>query len=478
LSDYGLRCLRIVKGIWICALLSFNLAQTIWAADTLLPENDNFADALTVVPGTITTPSNLASATIESGEPTIAEQTGSVWYRWLPSASGKARISAYAFENYYLAPVAFSRESALSEESIFYPGGGIWHGGVIVTTAGPGPFSFACQFTVFRGTSFADFVPIASGWNLEFNVEAGEVLWIALQTYPLDFIEVLPHEFFLDLTPPPANDSFSSSFSVEDSAEGFFQSHHLGATRELSEPDLGPNFAGNSVWFHYTAATYGNVTIGPADAGSTFAIFTGDQLSNLKLVASTDGGSVTFFGEPQVVYHIAVYSGPEFGFQLTSTGPKYRLYETTIEELMPGGLVPHFYGLRGNTLLLYAKTADAWRCVEIEPIKDFATEFLIFPTAEDGQLRVLSIDTELPSPHINLRSEAGRIIPELIGFPGQSCAVSFSSDLMNWSFPTIHTLDVAIRALEPLDLPGDSIFYRVTQSFPATDAQKKEITPP
>lgn len=497
--------LKTMKGMWQYALLTFvlltravmaeeqhsvmtSLSQTtlsgyvdtsaVWAFFVPPPENDNFANAAIVAPGKIDLSTNFHAATLEASEPIFPEQTGSVWFRWTPSATGSARISVEALQSYIL-PSAVSTAPALSEESIFYPGGGITHGGALIQTwVGFRPPSWGgYRFSIYRGTSLADLVLVHVTHGLDsFPAEAGETLWIALEIYPLSWYSLssYPIQFFLDLTTPPANDSFANGLTISESSAGILTGYLLGATREPSEPDL-PNLSSPSVWFHYTAATYGNVTFAPSHAA--FAIFTGDQLSNLKLIASTtDGASLTFFGEPETVYHIAVYAAPEFGFELTFTAPIYRLYETTVSQLFPSGLIPHFHGLRGNTLLLYAKTAEGWRCVEIEPIKDQATEFLIRPTAIDGQLRVISIDDELPSPRVKFRAEGTRIIPELTGFPGQSCAVSYSTDLINWTTPTIHTLNTPTRALQAIDPPNASVFYRVTQSFPATNAPKKEIT--
>ena len=444
--------------------------SAVWSATLPPPENDNFANAATVSPGKIDLSTNLHAATLEPSEPVSPEQTGSIWFRWTPSASGKARLSAHALQP-YISPNAVSTTPALSPESIFYPGGGITYGSVFTWNDSPN-FLSGYGFSVYRGTSLADLIPVPYSLG-SFEVQAGETIWVAMEIYPLGFFGPYPSRFYLDLTTPPINDSFANGLSISESAAGKLSGHLLGATREVLEPDL-PNLSGPSVWFHYTAATYGRVAFSASEA--SFAIFTGDQLSNLKLIASTTNGSLSFFGEPDVVYHLAVYAAPEFGFELSFTAPIYRLYETTVAQLFPNGLIPHFHGLRGNTLLLYAKTESGWRCVEIEPIKDQATQFLIRPTAIDGQLRVLSIDDELPSPRVKFRAEGTRLIPELTGFPGQSCAVSYSTDLINWSTPTIHTLNTPTRALPAIDSPNTSVFYRVTQSFPATGAPKREIT--
>jgi hypothetical protein len=205
------------------------------------------------------------------------------------------------------------------------------------------------------------------------------------------------------------------------------------------------------------------------------AVFVGDEISSLKLVAKTDTGSVGFFGEPGKTYRVAVYKNDSSagGFALSYVAPIYRVYETTLEALMPGGLFPHFYGIRGATLLAYAKSATGWDCVEIEPIFNRSADLAIYPTnAVDGQLRIVTIDDPLPSPHVVLRSARGLMVPDLVGFPGQTCAVSFSTDLINWSQPKVYTLDSATRVLDAIGPTGlvNTYFFRVTQSMPEPTA--------
>jgi len=82
-------------------------------------------------------------------------------------------------------------------------------------------------------------------------------------------------------------------------------------------------------------------------------------------------------------------------------------------------------------------------------------------------VRVITIDETLSSPHVQFRYARGSMLPDLIGAIGQTCAVSFSSDLINWSTPQVFTLEGPRRALEAIGqtIPGN-IFYRVTQSYP------------
>ena len=457
-------------------------SESWWIGSASGPWNDNFAAAELVQAAKVFTSTNLTQSTLEPFEHVHPQQSGSVWYRWPINETGTARISLTELLPMPV-PNAASFTSALSDESIFYPWGGIhlvMVTGISTRTPIDGEIVIGYQrwwfsLTAYRQTGPAEFARIQSGSPLEFNVSAGESIWVSLEVYQQHFPGVLeapssiPQALYFDVTPTPANDSFASNFSVSHSAGGTFTGHVIGATRESGEPDLGPDFSGDSVWFHFTAATYGKVTIGSSRSSAPLAIFTGSQLSQLKLVAKTACGELSFFGEEGKTYHIAVYSKPfaDRSIHLAYTGPKYRLYEPTLNALMPPGLFPHFYGLRGATLLLYAKSATGWDCVEIEPIVNYSSDLLIRPAnAVDGQLRVITIDETLPAPRVQLRPARGLLVPDVIGYPGQTCAISYSTDLVNWSTPSVHTLTSAPLSLAAVSSAVPTHFFRVIQSLP------------
>jgi hypothetical protein len=117
--------------------------------------------------------------------------------------------------------------------------------------------------------------------------------------------------------------------------------------------------------------------------------------------------------------------------------------------------------------LLYAKAPIGWDLVEIEPIVNFSTDLLIIPAnAVDGQLRVITIDETLPAPHVQLRPARGVLVPDVIGYPGQTCAIAYSTDLINWSTPQVRTLTSAPQSLSAVSPSVPSHFFRVTQSLP------------
>jgi hypothetical protein len=456
---------------------------------SLNPANDSFANATAVELGRISLPSDLASATLESGEPSIPDQTGSIWYRWPIAKSGLARVSykeLFAYAN----PSANSHYPALSDESIFYPWGGISYdgsssgshsgndggfGSVTVNPDGPGPLYDRFNFTAYRGDSLQNLTLVARDVEFEFQAVAGETLWISVETFQNGMLGSLPQDLWLDVTPPPSNDNFESALTVTDTSGGSFGGHLVGATREAGEPDLGANFSGGSAWFGLTASVHGPITLSGA-SDLPMAVFTGSK-DNLQFVAKGIN-TLTFPGQPDKRYHIAAYAGPAAirNFGISYTAPRYRLYATNVDGLMPGGLKPHFYGVRGSTMLLYAKTATGWDCVEIEPIVNYGTDLLIRPSnAVDGQLRVITIDEALPSPHVQLRAARNVLVPDVIGYSGQTCAISYSTDLLNWCEPRVFTLTSAPLSLAALSPSAPTHFFRVTQSVPQTPATQISV---
>ncbi len=117
--------------------------------------------------------------------------------------------------------------------------------------------------------------------------------------------------------PAPANDAFAAA-QVITGCTGSVLSQNYQATKEIGEPDHGPspgnNPGGKSIWYRWTAPASGQVTM--TTDGSNFdsllAVYTGNSVSGLALVANSDDGpigltsSVTFNANNGTVYQIAV----------------------------------------------------------------------------------------------------------------------------------------------------------------------------
>lgn len=111
----------------------------------------------------------------------------------------------------------------------------------------------------------------------------------------------------------PANDNFASAQVISGSS-GTVSGSNVAATKEAGEPVHAGNDGGRSIWYRWTAPAGGTWTFNTA--GSSFdtllAVYTGNALSNLVAVASSDNSpgtntsSVTFTATNGTVYQIAV----------------------------------------------------------------------------------------------------------------------------------------------------------------------------
>jgi subtilisin family serine protease len=132
----------------------------------------------------------------------------------------------------------------------------------------------------------------------------------------------------------PANDNFANRIAVAVPAAGATRTvtgSNVDATAQAGEPfHAGLSGARNSVWWRYTPAVSGSITITTAGSGfdTVLAVYTGSSVGALSSVASNDdagGGrqsSVTFSGTAGTQYQIAVagYSNAAGNIRLNVTG--------------------------------------------------------------------------------------------------------------------------------------------------------------
>jgi hypothetical protein len=113
-------------------------------------------------------------------------------------------------------------------------------------------------------------------------------------------------------------------------------------------------------------------------------------------------------------------------------------------------------------MLLYAKTATGWDLVEVESIVNETADLFIQPSNPiDGELRVITIDETLPPPVIVLSIADGSLNVNVTGIPGQTCGVSYSTDLFQWSAAQIITLKSPQTFVRAFDQTGSNYFFRV-----------------
>ena len=249
------------------------------------PANDNFANALALIGGNVSTTGRNLGATAQAGEPAHAGAlaTRSVWWTWTAPASGV----------------------------------------VIVSTAGS---DFDTVLAVYTGAAVASLTPVASddqsgGTNtsrLTFTASAGTVYRLAVDGYLGDTGNIA-----LSLQQGVAtsgNDLFANAIGLT-GASITTTGGNTNATAEAGEPAHAGFTARKSVWWTWTAPLTGRAQIDTI--GSTFdtvlAIYTGASLATLDSVATDDdsGGAGTskavFTATAGTVYRIAVdgYGGAQ-----------------------------------------------------------------------------------------------------------------------------------------------------------------------
>src|SRR5437016_2866402 len=111
------------------------------------------------------------------------------------------------------------------------------------------------------------------------------------------------------------NDDFGSCVGVS-GVSGSRSDNNAGATKEPGEPNHAGNAGGKSLWYCWTAP--GDAAVTFDTIGSTFdtllAVYTGDSLTNLSLIASNDDivagvnvqSRLVFTPVSGMTYHIAV----------------------------------------------------------------------------------------------------------------------------------------------------------------------------
>lgn len=126
--------------------------------------------------------------------------------------------------------------------------------------------------------------------------------------------------------PPAANDNFSDRAILE-GASATDAGTTLGATVEPDEPDIGNIAGGSSLWWSWTAATDGKVTVSSkgSDFDTMLGVYTGDTLAQLVEVAHNDDGPqkqtsvLTFNAQAGITYEIVLdgYHGAAGSFKLS-----------------------------------------------------------------------------------------------------------------------------------------------------------------
>jgi hypothetical protein len=281
-------------GIKLCIGVSL-LAAALWTGSavggvfapssiTAAPANDNFANAI-VLTGQSASPSGTnVDATLEPGEnPVVAERTAShsVWYSWTPSLKGQVTIDTVTSDfDTLLGVYTGIAVNALTEVASDDDSGG--------------DMTSSVTFNVTAGTAYRIRV---DGFEEAAPANMG--------TVRLHLNEVLS----------PANDDFANAIVLPGSPVTRSGDTNLAATLEAGEdPAVAGSMGGASVWYRWTPAASGPVTIDTvtSDFDTLLGVYTGSTVGALVPVTSNDDrgcdvtSAVTFTATAATVYRIKV----------------------------------------------------------------------------------------------------------------------------------------------------------------------------
>jgi hypothetical protein len=242
--------------------------------------NDNFANRIPLSGTNILFPSSNVGSTREPGEPQHYSfpSSNSIWYSWTATAAGGL---------------------AVADNSAFI---------------------FDQIVAIYTGTNLASLTRVASNCTSQAGARA-VCTTVAGQVYQLAFDDTdgqqgeLPLSLTFTLAPP--NDLFSNATQIVGTFYENTNGSFVGASRENGEPSHGQPAFGQTVWWVWTAPTFGGTSLPMrlmADAVSfppAMAVYTGPSISNLLSVPLSIQTNVvssqgTFTATPGTTYHIAL----------------------------------------------------------------------------------------------------------------------------------------------------------------------------
>lgn len=278
------------------------------------PVNDDFASASALAGDRGMADFDLSDSTIEAGEPDVSGSDGlSVWFRYSPSASGIARFAICR------------RDPGLEMTS---PGLGVYGGGAVAALTPVAQSTSGCPAGEVNAELGSVAVTAGSDYMVRVSAASASVILGGTLTYDFN-------------TAAPANDEFASAQQITGSLPQTIDADNGLATRETGEPgleDWGPE---NSLWYRWTPAAGGTVSIDtcttPNDdplmaVDSRISVFTDStdpaDLAGLSVQATGDDGCAQPNGLLTHLY-MSVAAGTEYWIRLANysgeNGHAYKL---------------------------------------------------------------------------------------------------------------------------------------------------------
>ncbi len=244
------------------------------------PSNDLFANA-TPIEGAEGSSVQVdpVRAVTEPGEPVFTDRygrpAGSVWYSWTAPSDGH---------------VSFS-----------------------VTPKGARDLADKARVDVFGGSRITGLDPVGSReWGVQFFADSGKTYMIRVGYAG----RAVPLTLNWSMSPRPTNDDLAAA-AVLEGASGSVDGTNAGATLEAGEFF---GHLGSTVWYRWTAPAEGSWKFESSVDNLRVLAFTGERLSDLRLVSGFPSYKATFPARDGDVYWIAVASRDAY-----ASGLRYEL---------------------------------------------------------------------------------------------------------------------------------------------------------
>ena len=245
---------------------------------TTRPFNDDFAARAVISGNNFAIRASNSLATSETGEPNHAGYAGgrSLWWSWTPAAS---------------AAVTFDTTGS----------------------------NFDTLLAIYTGSTVNGLTQVAANDNanndavvttsrVQVNVNAGETYHIAV-----DGKGGFAGMVLLNIGSVPGNDSFAGAQVVSGDSV-LVETTNANASREAAEPTIAGIAGGRSLWYRWTAPASKRYQVSAfsVDVDTLAAVYTGNTLASLQLVAASDDNGTdssalcTFEAVAGVTYHITI----------------------------------------------------------------------------------------------------------------------------------------------------------------------------
>jgi hypothetical protein len=430
------------------------------------PGNDNFAQRIVFAATNVTLNGDNSGATTEPGEYLPAGATGrTIWWSWTAPTNGNVTINAPAFSTNAAA------DSVVPKDVIIIGPGS--------PPAPPGPTT-GPLLAVYTGSLLTNLSLCASntanysGFGVVTILPSGPVYpdnWCVISPFTFPVLGGQTYQISLD----GANGGFGASminFSFVPSApptppppappdDNFAQRNVLvgnnimmngttvGATLELTDPDLGSGLDARTVWYTWTAPSSGTIVVGlnpdqfPTAALSQFGVYAGSTPGSLIPVASgVDYGNSSFYALSGTAYQIEVASPSEneelFTLTLNSPVPP-TMSQSPPVRLGNGSYDIHVVGSIGQSFVIQSSPNElVWTTIDTDTLLAASLDYI--DSTSIGRptrfYRVLPLDTVLnDQPFAMLPPSFGPANGfnfSLAGESGQPFLIQTSTNLVDW----------------------------------------------